>query len=74
MTFKPCTEKELKEFVAAYPRPLEVDVAQMYDPPLRTYNDFSDGKVWPESVVAKTVLGSVREGEKDTHSIHEEGP
>jgi len=71
MAFKTCTEEELREFIAAYPRPLETDVAHMYDPPLQTYNDFSDGKVWPESIVAQVVLGSVREGEKDTHSILE---
>ena len=71
MAFKTCTEEELRGFVAAYPRPLEMGVAQFCDPPLQTYNDFSDGKTWPDSVVAKIVLGSVRQGEKDTHSILE---
>ena len=26
------------------------------DPPVQTWNDFSTGKVWPESAVAKVVL------------------
>lgn len=48
---------ELKEYVDNYPRPLEIDVAQMYEPPLKTWNDFSNGKVWPQSVVAAEVIG-----------------
>jgi hypothetical protein len=45
------TEQELRDFVAAYPRDLYVDVCGIGDPPLVTYNDFTLGS-WPESVVA----------------------
>jgi hypothetical protein len=52
MTLKPCTKTEFDAFIAAYPRKLERNVFMAGDPPLVTYNDFSDGKVWPDSVVA----------------------
>jgi len=63
-----CTKEELEQFVKDYPQPLETNVAHMFDPPLLTYNDFSDGKVWPESIVAQVVLGSDR-GDKDTYYL-----
>ena len=50
--FRSVTEAEFIERVKAYPRQLSKDVNQIYDPPLVTYNDFSDGMVWPESIVA----------------------
>jgi hypothetical protein len=57
---KPCTAEEFDSFLKAYPRPLERDVAGMYEPPLVTYNDFTLGN-WPESVVASHSF-SDREG------------
>lgn len=54
--FKQVTRQECIDFVKNYPVRLEQDVAGMFEPPLRTFNDFSDGKVWPESIVAKVVL------------------
>lgn len=66
---KECTKEELEKFVKDYPLDLETDVAHMYDPPLLTYNDFSEGRVWPESIVAQVVLGSDR-GDKDTYYIN----
>jgi hypothetical protein len=51
-----CTEAEMREFIAAYPRKLEADVLGTYEPPLVTFNDFTLGK-WPESVVASYSAG-----------------
>lgn len=54
--FKTVNKEDFIYFVQNYGKPLERDVAQMFEPPLITYNDFSDGKVWPESVVAKIIM------------------
>lgn len=51
-----CTEQEMRDFVATYPRPLERDVYGAHEPPLVTFNDFTLG-VWPESVVASYSAG-----------------
>lgn len=50
--WKHVTEDEFKAFIAAYPRPLQADLLRICDPSRMQYNDFSGGKVWPESVVA----------------------
>ena len=49
--------KEFQEFIDQYPNKLETDVCGICEPPIQSYNDFSDGKVWPESIVAKVSLG-----------------
>lgn len=49
---KQVTKEEFYEFINSYNNKLEIDVAGMFEPPLKSYNDFTDGKVWPESVVA----------------------
>lgn len=54
---KEVTIAQMRAFVAAYPRELEVDVSHICEPPLKTYNDFTMGN-WPESVVAGYGLGS----------------
>lgn len=54
--FKKVTKEEFDEFIKNYPRQLEKDVSGICEPPLLTYNDFSNGQVWPESVVAKVNL------------------
>jgi len=46
------TREKFDEFIEEYPNALEVDVAHMFEPPLKTYNDFTDDKVWPKSSVA----------------------
>lgn len=66
--YKDCTKEELDQFVKDYPRPLEVDVYGAGDPPIKSYNDFSSGKVWPESVVARVIMGSVF-GDEDEHHL-----
>ena len=49
--------EEYVAFLAVYPNKLVFGCNGMAEPPIGTYNDFSDGKVWPESVVAKEVRG-----------------
>jgi hypothetical protein len=48
--------EDFVEFVHSYPRVTDYDVTRISDPPIGSYNDFSDGKVWPDSVVAKEVM------------------
>jgi hypothetical protein len=59
MSDRNVSKEEFDAFVAAYPRSLERDVARMYEPHLLTLNDFSGGKVWPDSVVAGATLYEV---------------
>lgn len=54
--FKQVSEMECREFVKHYPVKLQYDATGICEPPLGTWNDFSDGKVWPESIVAKVNL------------------
>ncbi len=49
---KKVSKTQFETFIKDYPLKLEIDVAHIYDPPVKTYNDFSEGKVWPDSVVA----------------------
>lgn len=53
MDFIEVTREEYLAFIREYPRKLEFDCIGICEPPLGSYNDFSDGKVWPESMVAK---------------------
>jgi hypothetical protein len=53
---KEVTKDEFVDFVKKYPNKLDWDVAHMVDPPMGSYNDFSDGKKWPESMIAKVKL------------------
>lgn len=55
MNWKQVTREEFEAFVRDYGKPLTYDVCQIPEPPLLSYNDFSWGKVWPESMVAKIV-------------------
>lgn len=54
--FKQVTETEFKEFLDSYPNKLEFNVSRMCEPPMGSHNDFTDGKVWPESMVTKVIL------------------
>lgn len=51
--FKEVTREEYLVFVKNYPTKLHFDCTGICDPPLGSYNDFSHGKVFPESIVAK---------------------
>ena len=50
------TKLELDKFIEEYPNKLEVDVTGIFEPPLKTYNDFTGDKVWPQSAVAYVKL------------------
>lgn len=45
-------EGAFKTYLNNYGENLAVDICGIYEPSLKTYNDFSLGK-WPDSVVAK---------------------
>lgn len=47
---------EFEAFIRGYPKPLVKDVDHRGEPSRLTYNDFSDGKTWPASVVATVIL------------------
>lgn len=54
--FKEVTKEEFQEFVKKYPNKLDWNVTGICEPPLGSHNDFSDGKVWPESMVTKVFI------------------
>ncbi len=61
VTCKQCSFTEVSQlkfvnFLAQYPRKLELDTTGICEPTMRSYNDFSDGVVWPQSMVAKVKL------------------
>lgn len=56
MKWKQVSKAELEAFVAGYPHALDVNVTGICEPPMRSWNDFSEGKVWPESMVAREFL------------------
>lgn len=51
MSKRQVTKEEFEKFISEYPNELEEDVARMFEPPLKTWNDFSKGE-WPDSAVA----------------------
>jgi hypothetical protein len=53
MGFRKVTEQEYRDFITTYPLPLKTDYTAICEPPMLSHNDFSGGKVWPESMVAK---------------------
>jgi hypothetical protein len=53
---KQVTKEEFDQFISSYPNTLETDVAQMFEPPLKTWNDFTIAPKWPDSVVAFSKL------------------
>jgi hypothetical protein len=56
MKFDKVNQQQFEEFIKTYPCRLERDVYGAFEPPLVTYNDFTEGN-WPESVVAWHPLG-----------------
>ena len=44
------------DFVKNYPVELHWNVSAISEPPLGSYNDFSRGEIWPDSMVAKKYL------------------
>ena len=69
MKYKQVYRDEFVSFIKSWPHNLEWDVTLICDPPLGSYNDFSDGKVWPESIVAKIIMDWMGpNGEEDRSS------
>ena len=56
MKFKQVSKKEFDDFVKNYPVELQWNVSAIYAPPLGSHNDFSQGKIWPDSMVTKVHL------------------
>jgi hypothetical protein len=52
MSTKEVTREEYLAFVNAWPNRLEFDIFGAGEPHVGTWNDFTTGKVWPQSVVA----------------------
>ena len=73
---KKVSKEEFENFIKIYPKSLEYDFCAMYEPPIGTYNDFSTGKVWPDSVVASICLNEsmkghpVYKGELNEYYVH----
>jgi len=49
--YRQVPKEEFYIFIRNYSKKLEWDCYGVYEPPLGSYNDFSDGKKWPESIV-----------------------
>jgi hypothetical protein len=65
------SKKEFYTFIKNYPSILEKNICGFCEPALLTYNDFSNGKVWPESVIASIKLNEndSRSSEKNEYKI-----
>ena len=50
------SEDVFYKHIKNFQKPLEKDITHICEPPMVTYNDFSEGKMWPDSVVAKIKL------------------
>jgi len=46
------TKEEFEKFISTYPNTLQTDVAHFFEPPIKTWNDFTMANKWPDSVVA----------------------
>ena len=55
--WKSVSREEFKSFVSRYKPKLFYDVCGIFDPPIGSYNDFSGGKTWPDSMVCYISLG-----------------
>ena len=53
--YKDVSKEKFDNFVSSYPKPLEMDVTGICEPPVLSYNDFTKGD-WPDSVVATVML------------------
>jgi hypothetical protein len=73
---KKVTKEEFEDFIKNYKNKLEIDINGAFEPPIKTYNDFSLGN-WPESVVAFVRMGKLTYGyfktkeENDKYCIDE---
>ena len=54
--FRRVSKEEFNQFVEDYPNKLDWDVCGISEPPTGSHNDFTGGKIWPESVVTRVKL------------------
>lgn len=45
------TKEEFEKFISQYPNKLETDISGITEPPTKTWNDYTSGLKWPESLV-----------------------
>lgn len=50
------THVEFYIFIKNYSGKLESSISMISEPPTKFYDDFSDGKIWPESTVANVTM------------------
>jgi len=55
--FRKVSRHEFDEYNASFGVDLVHDINPCCDPTVLTVNDFSNGMVWPESVVSYSILG-----------------
>ncbi len=67
MKWKEVTRDEFYAYIEAYPRPLDVDICGITDPPTVSYDDVTLGN-WPESLVAK-YFREYEPGETNTYYL-----
>lgn len=67
MKFNKVSKDEFAAFIKSFPAKLGYDVTGICEPPLASYNDFRNGKVWPESMVAKIILNESMKGHPAYH-------
>jgi len=60
--FKRVTQEEFDAHIATLGSEVESEVSGISDPPMMDVNDFSGGKTWPDSVVAKVKLNTRMHG------------
>jgi hypothetical protein len=80
MEFTKVTKEEFEQFLKLYPNSLNRDITGICEPPLMSYNDFTYGHFWPESMVAKCILNEdmkghpAYQGEPNDYYINREAP
>lgn len=46
------SKEEFEQFIKEYPNSLQTNITAIFEPPLKTWNDFKKSDKWPDSVVA----------------------
>lgn len=66
--FKKVSRDEYLDFVSGYGKKLAFNVSSICEPPMGQHHDFSDGKQYPDSLVAYEVRMWMDENGKQDHS------
>lgn len=54
--FEQVSKEYFESFITSHPNQLTISISGIPEPPVRFYDDFTTGKRWPESTVAKVKL------------------